>query len=275
MYAKDFEYDKKRLSEYGMIVCSFNGSSGAEPVSSGADIIYTQEKSIGSDIFHLHSAAYDSVYSSTFQICKDSCKLKNYQDMYLSPLEVSNLQRWLCRKSYQRFKIEQDNYRDIYWNAVFTSKQINVNGRIAGLELTMYTDAPYAYHDEIVHEFIFHNGDISGNGEAKKKYFHNISDVEGYLYPNLEIKIIQDGTLNLSLNDRVTKIANCKAQEVITIKGREQIISTSCKTHNAAKDFNFVFPRMERTYAQNSNCVSADLPCSITLTYSPVTIIGL
>ena len=62
MFATDFEYDEKRLSEFDMIICSFDGASGIEPVSSGTDITYKQEKPSGSDAFHLHSCAYDSPY---------------------------------------------------------------------------------------------------------------------------------------------------------------------------------------------------------------------
>lgn len=275
MYATDFQYDKKRLSEFRMILCSFDSGSGMESVSSGADITYHQEKAGGSNIFSLLAHSYDSPYSSTFQICKDPCRLKDSNDMYLTPLEVSKLQRWLCRKSCHPFKIEQDNYRDIYWNAVFTSRQININGRIAGLELTVYTDSPYAYHDEIVHEFHFNGQDMTAAGKRKRKYFHNISDAEGHLYPDLEIRIAENGALNLSLNGRITEIANCKEQEIITIRGREQIISTSDATHDIARDFNFVFPRMERDYETNKNYISADLICSVTLKYSPITLIGL
>lgn len=195
--------------------------------------------------------------------------------MYLTPSEVSELQRWLCRKSYHPFKINQDNYRNLYWNAVFTAKQMNINGKIAGLELTMYTDAPYAYHDEIVHEFDFNRQDMDAAGSFIPKYFHNISDTEGHLYPDLEIRIAQNGALNLSFNGRLTEIANCREREIITIRGSQQIISTSDKTHEIAKDFNFVFPRIERNYEDNKNYISADLRCSITLKYSPITLIGL
>lgn len=275
MYATDFEYDKKRLSEFRMILCSFDNGSSMESISSGADITYHQEKSSGSEIFNLQAHSYESPYSATFQICKDPCRLKNPKDMYLTPLEVSELQRWLCRKSYHPFKMNQDNYRDLYWNAVFTSKQININGGIAGLELTMYTNTPYAYHDEIVHEFDFSGQNLDPAGNPVPKYFHNISDVEGHIYPDLEIRIAQNGGLNLSLNGRRTEIANCRKQEIITIKGSQQIISTSDAAHEIAKDFNFVFPRMEQEYEENKNYISADLRCGVTLKYSPIVLTGL
>lgn len=274
MYATDFEYDQKRLSEFRMIVCHFDSASGSESMSSGADITYHQERASGSDIFSLHASTYDSPYTSTFQICKNPCTLGNTEDMYLSPAEISVIQRWLCRKSFHPFKIAQDGYRDIYWNAVFTAKQINLNGKIAGLELTMYTDSPYAYRDEVAHQFHIQYGTVY-NPELNIKYFHNISDVEGYLYPDIEITLHQTGNLVLSLNGRETNIRNCSNREIITIKGKEHIISTSDMTHNIAKDFDYIFPRMERSFGENKNCITANISCTISLKYSPIVLIGL
>ena len=35
MFALDFEYDGRYLSDYGFIICDFNGSSGAEEITLG------------------------------------------------------------------------------------------------------------------------------------------------------------------------------------------------------------------------------------------------
>lgn len=275
MYAIDFEYDQKRLSEFHMIVCSFDGSSGMETVSSGADITYAQEKPGGSDIFHLHASSYDAPYSCTFQICKSPCMRYNPGDMYLSPAQLSEIQRWLCRDSYHPFKIAQDGYTDIYWNATFTAKQINCNGRIVGLELTMYTDAPYAYHDAVAYDFHFDTYEINNQPEAEKKYFPNLSAAEGYLYPDLEMRIQKEGTLTLTLDGRTTEIKNCRNAETITVNGPRQIISSSDPAHNIAADFNFIFPRIQRDYETEESCISANLACDITLRYSPIVLVGL
>lgn len=267
MYTTDFEYNKKRLSEFGMILCTFNGGFGVEAVSSGADLTLNQAKPSGYDRFSLYSAAYDAPYTATFQICKNPCTYPP-EELYLSPQEVSKVQMWLCRNDYHKFKINQDGYRNIYWNAAFTSKQLNLNGRIVGLEVTMYTDSPYAYYDEVTHHFSFTT--------QHTDYFFNLSDKEGYLYPDLEIKILQGGNLSIILSNRTTLIKNCSQGETITINGNNQIISSSVRGHEQiAKDFNFVFPRITRTYQETKNTITADLNCEITLTYSPIVLIGL
>ena len=67
--------------------------------------------------------------------------------MSLSIEEISAIQRWLCRKDgYKRFKINQDGFEHVYWNGTFSSKQIELNGQIIGLELTLYTDSSFAFY---------------------------------------------------------------------------------------------------------------------------------
>ena len=151
MYAKDFEYDGEKLSNYGFTICSFDGQNGIESVSSGCDITFNQAKPGMRNVFNLYSSVYDSSYVSTFKICKNPCNYKN--NFYLTTNEIFALQRWLCRNTYYRFKIDQDGYRDIYWMSVFSTKQIVWNCKIIGLELTMYTNVPYAYMDDILLEY--------------------------------------------------------------------------------------------------------------------------
>lgn len=273
MYATNFEYAGEKLSDYGLIICDFD-NKGLDTVSSGADITFNQIKSSIGKFFHIISSDYDSAYSTTFQICKNPCLLDSQKEMFLSPMEISALQRWLCRKNqYHRFKIYQKNYQHLYWNATFTSKQIILNGNTIGLELTLYTDAPFAYMDEIVIE-----------KDCTENLFFDIydsSDEEGYIYPNLTIHLSEGGNFILSnefSGNTICKmsIANCSQGETINIDGRHQIISTSYSTHTTiSKDFNYLFPKLVNTYTDNKNTFSCNLKCKITLAYSPIRKVGL
>ena len=102
MYAIDFEYANERLSDYGMMICSFSSSGGTEAVSSGADLTFSQAKASGSSRFRLYSFAYENAYTATFQICKLPSGSKAGKALYLMPDEVSAIQRWLCRMEYHR-----------------------------------------------------------------------------------------------------------------------------------------------------------------------------
>lgn len=268
MYTLNFEYDNEKLSDYGMIICSFDGGGGIETVSSGSDITFHQIKSVGSNHFNLYSSTYETAYSSTFTICKDPCVFDK-NNMGLSVAEVSAVQRWLCRKNqYCKFKILQKGYEDIYWNVTFSSKQIELNGEIIGLELTLYADAPFAYMDEIVI-----TEDCSENLSFD---VYDISDEEGFIYPDVKIVFLESGDFILknTLDNKTMSIKNCRENEEINLKGKSHIISSS-NHDNLPNDFNYYFPRIINSYNKNKNTYSCNLKCEITFCYSPIRKIGL
>lgn len=270
MHTTDFEYAGEKLSDYGMLLCTFGTPGEIETVSSGADLLFLQVNPSGRSYFNIASTSYEAAYTTTFQICKDPC---TNGDMTLSSSEVSSLQRWLCRKNqYYRFKIHQEDFEHIYWNATFSAKQMNLNGNIIGMELTLLTDAPFAYMDEIqIHE------DCSG--EKLSFDLFDMSDEEGYIYPNIEIELLEtgDGVFQLSNSldgIKFTRIKNCTAGEKISIHGKTHLISTT-GNHVLSKDFNYVFPKIINTYLDNKNVFTCSLKCKITISYSPIRKVGL
>lgn len=278
MHIEDFEYDNERLLDHGFIICSFNGVESAESVSSGADIVFNQAKPSMSRKFHLYSCDYESSYIATFQICKNPCT--SNKDLYISTEEVSALQQWLCRNQYHKFKLYQDGYKNLYWMAVFSTKQIMQNGKIIGLELTMYADAPYAYFDDIVLEF---------NCKKNESFdVYSASDEEGYIYPSVEITCLGNDetegeiettyTLELSnsRDKKILQIKGCKKDEIISINGDYLTISSSEESHSSLpNDFNYYFPKLFNTYKNNQNIFTCNVDCFIRFTYSPVRRIGL
>lgn len=269
MYANDFEYDNEKLSDYGMIICSFDGNGNLETVSSGSDITFNQFKPSGSNNFHIYSFVYETSFTATFQICKNPCLFHSQEEMVITPLELSSLQRWLNKKKYGKFKILQDDYEDIYWNCTFVCKQINLSGRCVGLELTMTTDAPYAYKDDIYLEF-----DASSNLNFS---IYDVSDEIGFINPIITIKLLNSGNLTIknSMDTLYTKIDNCLYLEEIKLDCKNKIITSSTSSHDFCKDFNFIFPKIFNTYDGNKNDFTLSLPCLITVTYSPIIKVGI
>lgn len=270
MYAANFEFDGKTLSDFGMMICSFEGKSGIETVSSGSDITFNQIQTTGSNRFNLYSSAYPSAYTTTFQICRHPDIIKSQEEAYLSTELVSMLQRWLCRKEYHKFKLLQENYEYLYWNATFSAKQINSAHGIVGMELTLYTDAPFAYSEEITAEY---------HCLAETSFdLYDASDEIGFIHPNMEITFLSDGetfTLKNSMDYKILKIKHCSADEKIYIDGKNQIISTSVPSHNIVNDFNYFFPKIVNTYSNNQNTFTPNMDCNIKISYSPIKKIGL
>lgn len=274
----DFEFDGEKASDYGLMVGTFNGSASVETVSSGADLSFQQIKPTNANHFNLYSSAYENPYTTTFQIVKNPCV---HDNVYFSSVEVSSIQRWLCRKyGYYKFKVYDENYRDIYWLGTFSSKQINLGGQIVGLEVTLTTDAPYAYLDEISVQMDF---STSTNDCPASFDIYDVSDEEGYIYPNVKITMLEDVSddkglrLENSMSNKITVIKNCISGEIITIDGKNQIIETSSKltSRQLSKNFNYFFPRIANTYKKNKNTFTCNHKCLITISYSPIRKIGL
>lgn len=287
MYATDFEYDGKCLSDYGMMICRFD-SPGLETLSSGADINFQTIKSIGSDKLKMCGCKYEETYTVTFGICLNpSLNPDNGRYPYLSPEQISALQRWLCRKDgYHPFQLLQEDLPDIYWNADFSCKQIEINGETAGLELTMYTDSPYAYLAAEPVTYSLQPGD--------RFSFFDSSDETGFLYPTVTIicgggeqiqpeddcRIVLENNLD---HNRKTILTNLKNGEIITLDGENKLIFSSDDFRtNLANSFNYCFPRIFNKIEngmdirENIFTLSEDsIPCSITFRYAPIRKIGL
>lgn len=278
MYAVDFEYDGKQLSDYGMMICSFD-SSGLETVSSGSDITFNTVKPTGSNNSKLYGTRYEEMYTSTFQVCCNPC---NGEKMYLEPAEVSSIQRWLCKEDgYHKFKIIQDNFEDIYWNGTFSCKQINLSGEIAGLELTLYTNSPYPYLAiQPISYSLQPNNSFSLN---------DTSDKVGAIYPKLTI-VCNGGNgsenskikLSNNMDNKFLFLSNLSKGEVITIDGDNKLIFSSINRDNLSNSFNYYYPRIfnkienGNDIRENIFSLSSDsIPCDITFEYSPIIKVGL
>ena len=269
MYCTDFEFDGRKLSEFGYVMSALEGASnGTFP--SGADIQFSQGTASNRDLFELYDAHYEEPYSISFTICKDPCQNATQEEMYLTPREVSFLQRWLCRRNkFCKFKVDQDEYRDIYWMGSFQSQQVTFCGRIIGLQLTLYTDSPYAYYEDV-------NIHVNLNNE-KEFTLYSLSDEEGYVTPTISIAIHEPGDFQLSnLRDNTqTIIKNCTADEIIVMDGKHLLISSSNEDHNLGKDFNFIFPKLYNSVDNTENNFSVNIGCTIDMTYAPAVKVGL
>lgn len=278
MYATDFEYDGKCLSDYGMMICNFN-SSDLETVSSGSDITFNTVKPTGTNNVRMYGTKYEEMYTSTFQICCSPC---NNERPYLDPLKISSIQRWLCKEDgYHKFKIIQDNFKDIYWNATFSCKQINLYGEIVGLELTLYTNSPYSYIAVQPILYSLQPGDSFS--------LNDVSDKVGAIYPKVTITCNGGNgsdnhkiKLSNNLDNKFLFLSNLSQGEIITIDGENKLIFSSITRNNLSNCFNYNFPRIFNKIEngvdirENVFLLSSDsIPCDITFEYSPIIKVGL
>lgn len=265
MKAYDFSYDGKKLSSFGMILCSFDGSGGFNSVSDGCQITFNTVSTLGGAKHKLGSTQYDDCLETTFQICKHSCS-DGVQE--ITATEHRELTSWLNRKKFLKFKILDEDHIDLYYEGSFNINKIEIDGRLIGLELNFVTNRPFALKDQKT--IIIKNIELNG-----KHSLNDTSYEEGYIYPRVEITVNQSGDLNIynAIEDRNTYIGNCVIGEVITLD--YPIIQSSISSHNIQNDFNWNFFRIANTFNNSRNDLTISLPCTIKIEYSPIVKVGL
>ena len=264
MKAFDFEYDGINLSDKGFIICNF-GSKGLDTVSDGSQIKFNTASTLGGSKHELISAEYEDCLETTIQICKHSCT-GGIQE--ITATEHRELTKWLSRKKFLKFKILDEDYIDLYFEAAFNISRIEIDGRLYGLELEVVTNRPFALKEPRLIN-------IKNLAQDGKHSINDTSYEEGYIYPYMEIVISESGNLNIhnAIENRDTYIANCVAGEIITMD--YPVIQSSISSHNIQNDFNWNFFRMANTYENSRNDLTISLPCSIKIKYSPIVKVGL
>lgn len=259
----DFVYANETLSDYKLMVCSFNSDNGAQTVSSGSNLTFNTSKSVGRNESLFTGTQYTEDYTATFQCCKvDSCD----SPLKIEAEEFSQISRWLNRNDgFHEFKTNEQGYENIRYFGSFNVQAIKVGGIIYGLELSFTTNSPYAFADKMK---------ISYSGKSFALF--DTSDEIYEIYPDVIITCNESGNLSIqnSLDDEIFKINNCTAGEVITINGLSRDITAS-NAHNVANDFNYNYLKIVNTYADRLNKFTSNLDVVITFEYSPIRKVGI
>ena len=264
MKAYDFEFDNRNLSDFNFMICQF-GSKGLETISNGSKITFNTIPILGGSKYEMTSTTYEECLETTIQICKNYC---NSDVEEITSTEFREMTKWLSRKKFLKFKILDEDYIDLYFEASFNISKIVIDGKLFGLELEVITNRPFALKEPK----IINIKNLAQNGK------HSINDTsheEGYIYPHTEITIIEDGDLNIhnDIENRDTYIANCVAGEVITMD--YPVIRSSISSHNIQNDFNWNFFRVANTFEKSRNDLTISIPCMIKVKYSPIVKVGL
>lgn len=272
MILTDFEWCGQSGSLYGLIPCYIDSASGVSVSDSGASISFSTLNTAGSNKWRFLSGRYDSVLAGKFQVCKNPCTTSTG---YFDAEDIRAMDRWLCRKDgYHKFKLIKDGdpgYSEFYFNAFLNVKKVEVYGRVAGLEITVTTDAPFAYFEPKTAVM-----DLSGQGSEYT--YVDMSDEVGSLYPYFKIICRSDG--DYVIMNKTTgiqsKITGCRSGEIITMDSEHNILSSSIRGDRLLmKSFNFGWMDIKNTLDERKNIYSSNLPCRIEMTYSPIAKIGL
>lgn len=266
MYASDFEYDGKLLSDFGFMVCQFDGS-GSTDTEKGSEIAFELASARNGMRRYVAGSSYKNTLNTTFQICKDP-EYYIGQDMEVTNDEFRILSRWLNRSEFlwfHSFDYCEPEKQKPWFRASFTLSRIKFGEATYGIELEMTTDSPFGYGEEIVNELSFTNASLSNT-------LMDRSDEIGDTYPSVIITCRAAGDLVLA--DDITgcscEILDCHNGEIITMSGDTMIITTSRATHDVANDFNYDFFHFGNTFDAIENTITASIPCDVELRYRPI-----
>ena len=268
MYALDFDYDGKRLSDFGCIICDFDDTTGLDFISVGSQITFNTVQRNQGKISSLTSAKYDSAIQSTFDICKDPKLCKVYADKEFTDSECRDIIRWLNRREFKKLTIldDSDDIMDSrHFYASFNVERIEIAKKVYGLRLTVETNSPFAFGETVRREFQF-------SSPTKGEKLIDISDEIGFIYPNLIINCLGNG--DLKLTNETTNcnfyVKSCTTGEVITVNGDARIISTNKDGHDISGDFNYDFFNIQNTIDDRNNIIKASIPCKVMIEYEPI-----
>lgn len=271
MYMTDFEYNGERLSDYHLMLCSFDGTS--DIVDIGNVITMNMVKAPNSHRQMSVGHSYDDTFTVTLQVSKISCD--NNVDNEIREDEVNRIVRWLNRKRFCKFKPIYDDFAfsDVYYKATFNIRLIKYGNKIVGLELTLITDAPFGYKDNDEYNYEFTSSD-------DEFIVYDISDEVGYLYCDAIITCKESGNLIITNEfdrDNDVIINNCTQGEIIRLRGTQKIIENLGDVGHSTlcNDFNYNFLRISNSYDNNENVFKSSLKCEIELQYSPVRKVGI
>ena len=267
-YAIDFIFADEKLSDYGLMLCDFNGES-METISTGHHVDFNTVTPIGLNRFYKTKTKYNEPLSAIFQVCKIPCDTDN---VTISVTEENQIVRWLSQNDcFHNFKLYQKGYEDIYFKGAFTSiDEIKIAGRLCGFELTFTTDSSYGYLDPISLDFI--------TTSNEKYYITDFSNEIGYIYPDVfTCKCLSSGDLVISnsMENRKTEIKNCLENEIISLDGQKKLIFSDNDSHKIYNDFNYDYFRLANTYRNKENIITTSIPCEIHIEYSPIRKVGL
>lgn len=271
MILTDFEWCGQSGSLFGLIPCCIDASSGIAVSDSGGAIHFSTSNVTGSNKWNFLSGKYDSVLSGTFQVCKNPCTASSE---YFDAEDIRAINRWLCRKDgYHKFKVLKDDdegYSEFYFNAFLNVKKVEGFGHVAGLEISVTTDAPFAYFEPKTAVMHLLAPDL-------QYVFIDMSDEAGTLYPVFRITCLADGdyVIKNSMSGIQSRISGCRSGEIITMDSEHKILSSSIRGDSLLKSFNFGWLDIKNTLDERKNTYSSNLPCEIEMTYSPIAKIGL
>lgn len=263
IYADSFIFDDKACEEFGLVICSFDG--GNAEGKTGGEITFSTSSAPIQNKWMKYGSEYENPLEFSFSVCK-------IDGSYLDSYDQAAITRWLIRRdSYKKMQFVQCDYDDVWFNAYVTSIDLVGEGFTYGLTINCKCDAPFGYGHKITQKY------TTTTANATTFDFIDMSDEIGYCYPDYSITSSASGTITIlnAIENRSFYVSNCVANEVITVSGKSQQISTSVTTHDLSNDTNYKFFRIANTYDKRTNRITITGQCIFEFSYYPIRKVGV
>ena len=248
LFGEDMIIGDFKLSDYGLILASFESDSGTGEDELGMDY-ETIEEFIGNNPVPVYlGAKYSNKLKPTATIIKNPCTSVN--DPYFTEHECRDILRQLTGfYGYKQMHVITENPDELlyYFVRVVSANYHKIGGKVAGIILNMECDSQFAWSKEYNFEYTVTAG--------QEIMFYNTSDVlYDYLKPIVTIKSEAeigkngDGSdslfiKNLTDNEWTTEIYHMIPNEIITMDSKLETMNTTNEKSNVLNKFNFHFIR--------------------------------
>ena len=188
---KDFSYNNKNLSDFGMIAVDFDQSTTL-PLAMQRNYIQGEKTKYRHVVNHLGATDGDNL-SFEIHITRDPCTTGSYLDYEVSREELREISRWLTSTNYPlwlSFEYDTPQVEDLRYCGVFDIEEESSGDILHGLRLIFKNDSSYAYTDDFT-DLIRLRGNSS-------KMIDNDSDLlSDYNYPIMKLKTYHDEEIYL------------------------------------------------------------------------------
>lgn len=241
LFGEDVIIGNFKLSDYGLMLASFDSESSNEEEELGMDH-ETIEEYIGHNPVSIYlGAKYQNKLKPQITIIKD---VHTNYNLYFTEHECREVLRQLTGYSgYRNMQIRPYNFDELmYFNVRVTKVYYKkIAGKVVGIILQMECDSQFAWSREF-------NISYNLKSEDTIRIYNRSDDLYNYLYPKVTISPLSSSIQNLELinisdNNWSTTISNISNGEIITMDSKNEILQSSNKDRIIMNDFNMHFIR--------------------------------
>ena len=232
VFGNDMKIGNFILSEHGLMLASFN-YDGESNDSLGLDHD-TQEVYTGSSPIPLFIGA---TYSKKLEF--EITLIKKCPTEYFTEFEVRDVLRSLTGMPYYQWAqiLSESPDENLYYKCRTVNASIQrINGRIAGISLTMECDSPFAWSKEFTYDYDIDAGSTLIFNNTSDDYYQNFCPLV-YITANNAIEKLS--IVNITDGFKETIITNIDKDETITMDSNKELLTTSIENKLILNNFNF------------------------------------